>query len=88
MSKKDFLTKPEKPGKNYIMSIASTKKVVTKGKSNVSQGQWVAMATTRAAVEIKNNNQYKPRRFLFTSMKKFCAKIGQETINKNRILIL
>jgi hypothetical protein len=67
------------------MSIARTKKVVTKGKSRVSHGQWVAIATKRAAVEIKNNNQYKPRRFLFTSMKKFCAKIGQMIRNKNRM---
>ena len=64
------------------MSIASTKKVVTKGRSRVSQGQCVAIATTNAAVEIKNNNQYKPLRFLFTSMKKFCAKIGAVDENK------
>ena len=87
MSKKDFLAEPE-AWRHYIMSIARTKKVVTKGKSRVSQGQWVAIASIRAAVEIKNNNQYKPRRFLFTSMKKFCAKIGQMTRIKNRILIL
>ena len=58
------------------MSIARTKKVVTKGSNRVSQGQCVAIATTKAAVEIKNNNQYKPLRFLFTSMEKVCAKIG------------
>lgn len=85
MSKKDFLANPAYVAEHYIMSIASTKKVVTKGKSKVSQGQCVAIATTNAAVEIKNNNQYKPRRFLFTSMKKFCAKIGQKAINKNRM---
>ena len=83
MSKKDFLAEPG-TGRYYIMSIAKTKKVVTKGKSRVSQGQWAAIATIRTAVEIKNNNQYRPRRFLFTSMKKFCAKIGQKPINKNR----
>jgi hypothetical protein len=60
-----------------MISIASTKKVVTKGRSSVSQGQCVTMASTKAAVEIKNNNQYKPFLFLFTSMEKFCAKIGQ-----------
>ena len=53
---------------HHIISIASTKKVVTKGKRSVSQGQWVAIASTNAAVEIKNNNQYKPFLFLFTSM--------------------
>jgi hypothetical protein len=67
----------------YIISIASTKKVVTKGKISVSQGQCVATASTSAAVEIKNNNQYKPLLFLFTSMKKICAKIRQMLINKN-----
>ena len=65
--------------------MARTKKVVTKGSNNVSHGQCVAIATTNAAVEIKNNNQYKPLRFLFTSMEKICAKIGQLRINKNRI---
>ena len=59
------------------MSMAKTKNVVTKGNRSVSQGQWVAIATTKAAVEIKNNNQYKPFLFFFTSMEKFCAKIGQ-----------
>ena len=58
------------------MSIARTKKVVTKGSNKVSQGQCVAMANINAAVEIKNSSQYKPLRFLFTSMKKVCAKIG------------
>lgn len=52
----------------YKISMARTKKVVTKGRSSVSQGQCVAMAIKRAAVEIKNNSQYKPFRFLFTSM--------------------
>lgn len=57
--------------------MAKTKNVVTKGNRSVNHGQLVAIATTKAAVEIKNNNQYKPFLFLFTSMKKFCAKIGQ-----------
>jgi hypothetical protein len=86
MSKNGFLAR-HGTREHYIISIASTKKVVTKGKIRVSQGQWVAIASIRAAVEIKNNNQYKPRRFLFTSMKKFCAKIGQKVRIKNRILI-
>jgi hypothetical protein len=51
------------------MSIARTKNVVTKGKIRVSQGQWVAIAKTRAAVEIKNNNQYKPLFLLRTSIR-------------------
>jgi len=59
-----------------MISMASTKKVVTKGRRSVSQGQCVAIARINAAVEIKNSNQYKPRRLLFTSMEKFCAKIG------------
>ena len=67
------------------MSMARTKKVVTKGSNKVSQGQCVAIATIKAAVEIKNNSQYKPLRFVFTSMEKICAKIGQFDINKNRI---
>lgn len=62
----------------YMISMASTKKVVTKGSRSVSQGQLVAMATTKAAVEIKNNNQYKPLRFLFTSMEK--------NFRKNRVV--
>lgn len=63
------------------MSIANTKNVVTNGNIRVSQGQWVAIATTSAAVEIKNNNQYKPRRFLFTSMKKILRKNRADTDN-------
>lgn len=50
------------------MSIANTKKVVTKGRMSVSQGQWVYMAKPNAAVETKNNNQYKPLFFLRTSI--------------------
>lgn len=61
-----------------MISIASTKNVVTKGNSKVSQGQWVAIATTSAAVEIKNNSQYNPLDLLRTSiLVEFCAKIGQ-----------
>jgi hypothetical protein len=59
----------------YIMSIASTKKVVTKGRRSVSHGQCVAIAKINAAVEIKNNSQYKPFLFLLASMEKICAKI-------------
>ena len=57
-----------------MISIARTKKVVTKGMIRVSQGQWVAMATPRAIVEIKNNIQYSPLEFLFTSMIKILRK--------------
>ena len=56
--------------------MASTKNVVTKGRRSVSQGQCVAIASTKAAVEIKNNIQYKPFLFLLTSMGKIFAKIG------------
>ena len=55
------------------MSIARTKKVVTKGMINVSQGQCVIIPIARAAAETKNNNQYNPLDLRFTSMKKdFC----------------
>jgi hypothetical protein len=64
--------------------MASTKKVVTKGNRRVNQGQLVAIATIKAAVEMKNNNQYNPFLFLFTSMEKFCAKIGQMIKIQNR----
>ncbi len=50
------------------MSIANTKKVVTKGRISVNQGQWAYMAKPNAAVETKNNNQYKPLFFLRTSI--------------------
>jgi hypothetical protein len=46
-----------------MMSIAFTKKVVTKGMMSVSQGQWVAIAIMKATVDIKNNIQYKPLDF-------------------------
>lgn len=39
------------------MSIARTKKVVTKGKINVSQGQCVMIARAKAATEMKNKIQ-------------------------------
>jgi hypothetical protein len=57
------------------MSNASTKKVVTKGRISVSHGQCVAIAKISAAVEIKNNNQYRPFLFLLASIEKICAKI-------------
>lgn len=44
----------------YIISIAFTKNVVTNGNINVSQGQWVAIAKTNAATEMKNNIHIKP----------------------------
>jgi hypothetical protein len=58
------------------MSMARTKKVVTKGMMRVNQGQCIATAITRAAVEIKNSNQYNPFDFLRTSIRKILAKIG------------
>jgi len=56
------------------MSIANTKKVVTKGSISVNQGQCVAMASAKAATEIKNNIQYKPLELLFASMIKILRK--------------
>jgi len=51
--------------------------VVTKGIIKVSQGQCVTMANKKRAVEIENNNQYKPLDFLCTSMSVILnAKIG------------
>jgi hypothetical protein len=52
-----------------MMSIANTKKVVTKGMIRVSHGQCRAIAKRKAAVAIKNNIQYKPLDLLFTSIK-------------------
>ena len=40
-----------------MISIARTKKVVTKGMIRVSQGQLVKIATSNATVEIKNRIQ-------------------------------
>jgi hypothetical protein len=57
-----------------MRSIASTKKVVTKGRIRVSQGQFVAMASKRAAVETKKRIQYKPFLFFFTSMVRILRK--------------
>jgi len=57
-----------------MISIARTKKVVTKGRISVNQGQWVAMATTSAITEIKNKIQYSPFELLFTSMIKILRK--------------
>jgi hypothetical protein len=59
-----------------MMSIASTKKVVTKGMISVSHGQCNMIAAASAAEEIKNNNQYNPLDLRFTSMKNIFAKIG------------
>lgn len=53
---------------DQIISIARTKKVVTKGRISVSHGQCVKMANASAAVDIKNNNQYKPVFLLRTSI--------------------
>lgn len=59
-----------------MISIASTKNVVTKGRINVSQGQCVAIARISAATEIRNNTQYKPFDLFFTSILRILAKIG------------
>jgi hypothetical protein len=53
-----------------MISIAFTKNVVTKGMISVSQGQCAAIANKKAAVEMKNKIQYKPRLFFFTSIEK------------------
>lgn len=49
--------------------MAITKKVHTKGRINVSQGQCANMATANAAAEMKNKIQYNPFDLRFTSMK-------------------
>jgi hypothetical protein len=51
-----------------MISIANTKKVVTKGRINVSHGQWVIMATASAITERKNKIQYSPVDRLRTSI--------------------
>jgi hypothetical protein len=58
-----------------MISIAFTKKVVTKGMISVSQGQWKTIASINATVETKNNNQYNPLLVFFTSIEK---KFGQK----------
>jgi hypothetical protein len=52
----------------YMMSIALTRDVVTKGRIRVSQGQWEYIANMSAAVDIKNNNQYSTVLFLSSMM--------------------
>jgi len=49
----------------YIISIAQTKEVVTKGMMRVSHGQWLIIANANAADEMKNISQAAPRYFLF-----------------------
>ncbi len=61
--------------RSYIISIARTKNVVTKGRSKVSQGQCKKIATNKARVDKKNSNQYKRVDFLFTSISKLLPKI-------------
>lgn len=51
-----------------MISIASTKNVVTKGRIRVSQGQCVIMAIASAAADTKNNSQYRPFFLLRTSI--------------------
>ncbi len=67
---------------SYIISAAKTKKVVTKGIIKVSQGQCNTMANANAAEAAKNNNQYNPFDFLFTSILFFYKNRGEclETI--------
>lgn len=62
-----------------MISIAFTKKVVTKGIIRVSQGQCVAIAMIKAAVEIKNKIQYNPLLFLLASIDKI--------LRKNRVVV-
>ena len=63
-----------------MISIASTKNVVTKGIRRVSQGQCVAIATSSAAVDKKNRIQYKPLDLLFISMSSILRKNRQEAL--------
>jgi hypothetical protein len=49
----------------YIISIAQTNEVVTKGMMSVSHGQWLIIANANAADEMKNISQAAPRYFLF-----------------------
>ena len=65
-----------------MISIAITKKVVTKGIIKVNHSQWVIIAKANAAVEIKNNSQYSPLDFLFTSILKSFRKNRGDQINR------
>jgi hypothetical protein len=51
-----------------MMSIASTKEVPTNGIIRVNHSQCVKMANNKAALDIKNINQYNPLDFFLTSM--------------------
>ncbi len=62
------------------MSIASTKKVHTKGMISVSQGQCRKIAAPSATVEIKNKIQYSPFDLRFTSIEEIFAKIGERWV--------
>jgi hypothetical protein len=78
----------------YMMPIASTKNVNTKGSNRVNHGQCVAMAKAVRATEPKNNNQYNPLFLLLISIAKISAKIGEEDKTENgnflhiRLLVL
>ncbi len=61
-----------------MIPIANTKEVSTNGMISVSQGQCKTMASTNAAVERKNNNQYRPFDLCFISIDKIFAKIGEK----------
>ncbi|ANH81312.1 hypothetical protein A8C56_10250 [Niabella ginsenosidivorans] len=52
------------------MSMALTKKVVTKGSINVNQGQCAKIANRNAAVEIKNSIHIKPLFFVPSAIAK------------------
>ncbi len=46
----------------------------------VNHSQWVKIANNKAAVEMKNSNQYNPLDFLFTSIEKMIfAKVGEKS---------
>ncbi len=61
-----------------MIPIANTKEVSTNGMISVSQGQCKTMARTNAAVERKNNNQYRLFDLCFISIDKIFAKIGEK----------
>lgn len=60
-----------------MISMASTKNVVTNGMIRVSQGQCKKMAASRAITDAKNKSQYRPVDFFFTSIEIIFAKIGE-----------
>jgi hypothetical protein len=55
---------------NYMISIASAKKVTTNGRARVSISPLKTNSRKKAATDAKNNSQYKPFDLFWVSMSK------------------